>query len=87
MIRIYKYPLEVVDMLKITMPKNAVILSVQSQMGLLQLWAEVDPIETLTEYTFLIVGTGHVIPVSDGNRKYIGTVQHNGFVWHVYLIK
>lgn len=86
MIKIYKYPLEVIDMIEIQMPEDAVILSVQSQMGLLQLWAEVDTEKELTRYTFMILGTGHVVPVPSDQREYIGTVQHNGFVWHIYLI-
>jgi len=45
------------------------------------MWAEVDPYDEGDSRTFRIVGTG--FEVRDG-LVYIGTVQMDGFVWHVY---
>lgn len=79
---IYKYPLVLTEKQSLAMPKNAEILDVQVQNNVIVLWALVDP-ETNDEVRkFEIFGTG--VAMADVTRIYLGTVQKNGFVWHVF---
>jgi hypothetical protein len=80
---IFKYPLRVTDVQKLELPKGATILSVQEQSGTLCLWAEVETPSKTSARTFEVIGTGNPISMAD-NRVYIGTVQMDGLVWHVY---
>lgn len=82
---IFKYPIQVADLQKVTMPIDAKILCVQVQRGeQVCLWAEVDPNAKLQARTIEIFGTGHAL--DESSRVYIGTVQVAGgvLVWHVY---
>jgi hypothetical protein len=80
---IYKYPLKILADETVTIPSGAKILTIQFQGSSLFLWAEV---ETETNphgaKRILTVGTG--MPLPDGDLRYITTVQHIGFVWHIY---
>lgn len=80
---IHKYPLELTDAQEVLMPKHALILSVQKQMDRLCLWAEVDTRYEHRPRTIEIIGTGNQISMVD-NRVFIGTVQWDQFVWHIY---
>lgn len=84
---IYKYPLKL-GATTLTMPLVADILCVQIQNHLICLWAEVaDPDGPSKSREFVVLGTGHDIPERAGtSRMYIGTVQHNEFVWHVFEV-
>lgn len=82
--RVFKYPLQVVDSQAIWLPDHAQILSVQMQGDQLQLWALVD--ERLTEKLhteIIIVGTGHPVPEV---KEFIGTFQmlSGSLVFHVF---
>lgn len=82
---IWKYELKVTDLQKIKMPITSKILTIQMQLGVPCLWAEVNTEEVLEEHrTIEMFGTGHEIP--DHNRTYIGTIQQaNGkLIWHIY---
>lgn len=89
---IWKFELKVDDDQVVKMPKNAGILSVQTQANRhsplkasLCVWALVDPSAELCDVHFKVKGTGH--PCDDLNGfKYIGTVQfHDGqLVFHVF---
>jgi hypothetical protein len=70
----------------IEMPKDAEILTVQTQFHEPQLWALVDPGNNIEIREFITVGTGHSIEKELG--KYIGTFQlHNGsLVFHAFEI-
>lgn len=84
--RIYKYPLEIMDVQEVDLPKGAQILSVQAQYGIPNIWALVDDKQTKTEKVIIrIIGTGYQIP--DANSlEYIGTVQliNGSVVFHVF---
>jgi hypothetical protein len=80
---IFKYPVGVIDVQKIELPKGARILCVQEQNGTLCLWAEVETPSKTTTRTIEVIGTGNPISMVD-NRIYIGTAQIDGLVWHVY---
>lgn len=83
MITIWKYPLVVKHGEQaIEMPKGAAIRCAQFQNGEIHLWAEVDSDVPIDVRKFETFGTGWGIEPSP--RKYIGTVQVRGFVWHIY---
>jgi len=84
---IWKFEFEDTAIQKISMPKNAEILYVDSQTETLCLWALVDPKEEEEDRTLEIFGTGHVVPYGMGvSRKHIGSFQmHLGaIVLHVF---
>lgn len=81
--KIFKYPLKVEGEQKITMPEKAKILSFQFQDDTPCIWAMVDPTAKVEARTFYILGTGHEVPPLFF-FNYIGTAQHNGFVWHLF---
>ncbi len=83
MITIYKYELKIKDSQLVELPWMSNILSVQFQNGTLCLWAEVDTTTAKIQRTILIFGTGNPIEDKD-DRVFLGTAQHNGFVWHVF---
>jgi len=82
---IWKFPIPVASPVRIEMPKNAQILTVQRQDELACIWALVNPnAETEARY-FEIHGTGNPMHEDMGvERKYIGTFQQPPFVWHVF---
>lgn len=80
---IFKYPLRIVDVQKVELPAGAKILTAQDQNGTLTLWVEVETPRKTATRTIEVIGTGNPISVMD-NRLYIGTVQMDGLVWHVY---
>ena len=84
---IYKYPIEATDLIQLEMPKDAQILSVQSQAGVACIWALVNPDEP-TEYRYFeIFGTGHPMQSDMGlGRRYIGTYQllEGSLVFHLF---
>ena len=83
MLTIYKYPLEIATIQPLQVPRDAKILSVQFQNDVLCLWALVDPKKELTIRYFLIFGTGRLIE-NMPKTVFLATVQHAGYVWHVF---
>ncbi len=87
---IWKFSLPIVGLQRVTMPKDASILSVQQQgAGDLQMWAIVDPDAEREQRIIEIVGTGN--PMADVTKEglarlHLATVQTNGgsLVWHVF---
>lgn len=65
------------------MPEGAEILTAQYQANRATIWAIVDPEAKKELRTFLVVGTGHLLPPSKVIR-YIGTLQQLVFVWHIF---
>lgn len=57
--KIFKYPIAIVDQQEIFMPRGAKLLCVQSQYDKPNIWAMVDPSETTEQRTIFIRGTGH----------------------------
>lgn len=80
---IWKFGLQLTDRQTIEMPRAAEVLTAQMQGNTLCLWAEVVIGRHPEKREFLIIGTGNPIDPSV-EKKYIGTVQQNGFVWHVF---
>lgn len=84
---IWKFELEVTDNQFISIPKNAEILSIQTQNNSPCIWAFVDPKEEKEERCFEMFGTGSEIHGDMGiYRKFIGTFQINegSLVFHVF---
>lgn len=80
---IWKYPLLNDYINTIFMPKGAHILCVQNQDNIPTIWAMHNAtVTTKVLRTFYIYGTGHNI--SSDNLDYIGTVQINNVVWHIF---
>lgn len=84
---IYKYTLSLIDRQNIEMPTGYEILSIGVQGSNLVLWAMVDPEMKETKVPIEINGTGNGFVEFEGEeKKYIGTVQLEFFVWHVFEI-
>lgn len=80
---IYEYTLEVTDEQTLMIPKSGEFLDFQMQFEMITFWMEVDLEDfQLSEETFYVVGTGNPIP--EKAQHYHGTVQIQGFVWHIY---
>lgn len=84
--KIWKYPLAITDVQRLSMPERAEILSVADQDGTLCLWAMVDTHALREEVrTIEIIGTGNPISTPTGYaRLFIGTAVMRPFVWHVF---
>ena len=82
--KIFKYIIQITDLQSVALPPCAQILSVQAQAGALCLWALVTPSKNTVERLLEIFGTGNPIPDADAEREFIGTVQLDGFVWHIF---
>jgi len=70
---IWKFCLEVTDYQCLDMPRGAHLLSVQTQDGVPQLWAIVDPSAVKENRFILTVGTGNPMPAGCGS--FLGTYQ------------
>lgn len=79
---IWKFPLLIGDNVKIMMPAEAVVVKVAAEAPhTLAIWAIVDSRATLTVRKFTVRGTGHPL---DDVGAYLGTVQDDPFVWHIF---
>lgn len=70
---------------KISVPKDAKILTLQTQKGSPCIWMLVDTNNELEDRNFYIVGTGHNLN-NETIDNYIGTYQEfdGNFIWHVF---
>lgn len=80
---IHKKQLQLLDNQTIYLPIGMEILCVQLQNGHICIWYKFEPMEghPTYEHSIDIIGTGNMI---DDDHEYIGTVQQDGFVWHVF---
>lgn len=81
---IYKYQVDVLAAQSIKMNQDAHILSVQVQETKLCIWAAVDSTRPLVHRNIAILGTGHHYDGEIPVEKHLGTVQLNGYVWHLF---
>lgn len=70
------------DVIEVELPTIRDIKVLQLQGGAPTIWFVADPEAPLEVVRFHIIGTGN--PMPDLDLSYIGTWQHNGFVWHVF---
>ena len=68
----------------IGMPKGAEVLTVQTQNGCPCMWAMVDSDQRIEVRTFQAYGTGHALPDTPTEKKYIGTFQMDVLVFHLF---
>jgi hypothetical protein len=83
--RIWKYPIEILDRIDLAMPPGAQLLTIEMQHGKCCLWALVDETKMAMEIrTIAIYGTGNPIPDEPGN--YIATFQleSGALVFHAF---
>jgi hypothetical protein len=80
--KVFKYNLPWTDHADIRMPVGSLPLSVGVQDGQLMLWALVAPDGDEAWRVFRIAGTGHSI--TEEHIRFIGTVHHQGLVFHVF---
>lgn len=86
--KIYKYPIKVVDIQTVKLPKGAIILTTQLQEEKPYIWAYVDPNEIEAEdVTLRVYGTGQEIDDSL-DLTYIGIIQEfeGRFERHVFKV-
>ena len=79
---IYKYAIEITDVVDIELPEESTILSAGMQNGTLCIWAQVNKKSKTITKKIYIFGTGH--PMPDIPLKYICTVFDDSLVWHIY---
>ena len=77
---IWKFVIPLQHAVKIDMPVNADLLTVQLQGDVPTLWASVDPEAQRATRVLTIIGTGREAP----EGRYVGTWQQDGFVWHLF---
>lgn len=83
--QIWKYPLEFAPEQTLVLPDGAIVRHAGFQRDTLCLWVEVPDIRALpAEATVWIHATGDEVP-DPGAARYVGTVQENVLVWHVYV--
>lgn len=89
---VWKFPLRLANLQKISMPKNSTILTVQVQTVQMRgqhlcLWALIDSDKEVEDRFIAIVDTGAQVP--ENIIRYIGTFQipQQNFVGHVFEVK
>jgi hypothetical protein len=81
-VKIHKYQIPIINSFNILLPVTAVILSFQMKNNNAFIWVIVDEIEPPIPRNFRLVGTGHNIDFLIA--QYIGTIQDDIFVWHLF---
>lgn len=92
MLKVFKYPLDILDEQKINLPKGAECLSIQEQHDQFCLWALVDPDEQMVERRAIYcIGTGNPVYDIDLMKQtdFISTTlyRNGSLVWHWFVEK
>lgn len=87
--KVFKYQVPMKDYFSLALPKNAKILTIQVQHGLVQLWVLVNPDSPAEVRNFRLVGTDFPIAENPGILYYIGTIQlaKGTLILHLFEIK
>lgn len=84
---IWKFPVNLHELAGggcgIRMPVGAAVVSVQEQGGMICIWARVHPNRDTVARRFLVRGTGRPLAGAEAGQ-YLGTVQLQPYVWHVF---
>jgi hypothetical protein len=84
-VTIWKYAIpDAVTLLEL--PAGSTVLHVAHQGGVdleLYIWVLHDPMKPKTKRQFSVRGTGETLGAAE-KRAYIGTVHHQGYVWHIF---
>lgn len=71
----------------IEIPKNSTLLNIDMQDEKVTLWYIVDPEVEKETHTFLVLGTGSIVPeLEDAHLEFLKTVFQGPFVWHVFEV-
>ena len=83
---VWKFGLALEDLQTVVMPAGAELLTVQTQHGVPQLWARVQPGRPKESRQIATFGTGH--DMGDQPMKYLGSYQLSGgdLVFHVFEV-
>lgn len=81
---IFKTKLDICDLQNIELPIDFRILHLDKQDGVPCIWYECDSTSPLVSLQIYCYGTGYNMDDEAHPKKYIGTVQIDGFVWHFY---
>jgi hypothetical protein len=82
---IWKFPIAIVDMQRVSMPDMARFLTVAVQDGKPVMWAIVNRKNPLVSVPIFCFGTGNpMAPQHPANLNYLGTVQIKEYVWHFF---
>jgi hypothetical protein len=81
--RVYKYKI-LPDKPAMQLHKGSEILHVGVQNREFYLWALVNPEEHVEVRLITVYGTGWPINMAFGSYKHLGTIQEDGFVWHIF---
>ncbi len=81
--KIYKYVLEIKGEQELNLPADWRFLSIQLQGDAICMWAIVNEELEKVPRKIYCYGTGHDVGFA-ANKKYLGTVQQNSFVWHFF---
>lgn len=89
MLKIYKYPIPVIDHFIVELPARAKPLRAQLQRSVVCIWFLLDPDITAIPRNFRVIGTGHPIPESMEELEFIDTFQIRGGreVYHLFEVK
>lgn len=85
---VYKYPIPIDDDFALNLPKDARVLTVQTQKGEPFIWVLINPHATQTPRKFILAGIGHPIHRPD-LLKYIGSFQlpQGSLVFHLFEVE
>ena len=83
--RVWKYKLNM-GATALTLPEGARVLFVGEQHGDPHIWVEQSSADNVpgNNYSFYVVGTGHVLPEGNVYCEYVGSYISDPFVWHIY---
>lgn len=84
MITIHKYPLEIIIRQTIQTKAGATPIAFQLQDDIPMVWCIVDTRADDAYLDLLIYGTGQ--EMIDVELSYIGTIQKDGNVWHLFFL-
>lgn len=85
--KVFKYPLSIQSGIQqLMLPRGAAVLHVGQQEGGLQLWALCAPAAPLEKRHFIVAGTGWLLHFTATPQSYLGTVQSDSYVWHVFEV-
>lgn len=84
MMTIHKFPVKP-DAFTVSLPRNARILSVQTQLGNPCMWVYLDDLDAKEDRKFMTIGTGHNGDAVR-NMRFVGTFQLEGgaLVFHLF---
>lgn len=82
--KIFKYEIPLKYCFSILMPVHSKVVSFEVQNNIPMIWALVNEFSTEVMRHFSIIATGEKINFDVEFNPYIGSIQLDGFVWHLF---